>query len=96
MTLRGGIISRRRGLEVALTPFLVCVYIIYKLNPLINMGYYGGDSSGRDYYSSSAFLSGVDTISCVSLYNILFKPPDKRGVMAVTLRGGIFIRCRRL
>ena len=88
--------SRRRGLEVALTPFLVCVYIIYKLNPLINMGYYGGDSSGRDYYSSSAFLSGVDTISCVSLYNIIFKSPDKLGVMAVNLRGGIFIRCRRL
>ena len=38
------------------------------------MGYYGGDSSRRDYNSLSAFLSGVDTISCVSLYNIIFKP----------------------
>ena len=35
VTLRGGIISRRPGFEVALTPFLVCVYIIYIhiLNP---------------------------------------------------------------
>ena len=27
MTLRGGTINRLRGLAVALTPFLVCVYI---------------------------------------------------------------------
>ena len=60
------------------------------------MGYYGGDSSRQDYYSSSAFLSGVDTISCVSLYNIIFKPPDQLGVLTVNLRGGVFIRCRRL
>ena len=81
---------------MALRQFVVCVYIIYKLNPLINMGYYGGDSSRRDYYSSSAFLSGVDTIFCVSLHNTIFKPPDKLGVIAVNLRGGIFIRCWRL
>ena len=52
------------------------------------MGFYGGDSSSRDYYSSSVFLSGVDTISCVSLYNIIFKPPHKLGVVAVNLRSG--------
>ena len=80
VTLWGGIISRRRGLEVALTPFLVCVYIIYKLNSLINMGYYGGDSSRRDYYSSSAFLSGVDTI-LVYVYIIYYLNPLINGVL---------------
>ena len=41
---------------------------------------------------------GVESVafSCVSLYNIIFKPPDKLGVMAVNLRDGIFFRCRRL